>query len=154
MPNPHLFEFNGTFELPLTVEETWDELERTDQYETWWPWMRKLEVVGDPLDPGTTFSFLIVAPIPFTMRLKAEVTRAQPPCKIEAAVSGDLTGKASMTFERAGSRQVTATIWWEVEVTRSSLRSVARATRPILLWGQRWAVDIALRGFRRHLAAA
>ncbi len=153
MADPHVFEFQGTFELPLTIEDTWAELERTDQYESWWPWMRHLEVTGEPLDPGTAFSFLVFAPIPVTMRMRAEVTSAEPPHRIEAAVSGDLRGSASMHF-RTATVGTLADIQWQVEVVRPSIRSVARVTRPVLLWGQRWAVDIAIREFRRHLKAA
>ena len=154
MADPHVFEFRGTFELPLTPRQTWAQLERTERYESWWPWMRHLEVEGNPLDPGTAFTFLIVAPIPFTMRLRAEVTSAEPPDRVEARVSGDLTGTADMTFSPNGPGRSLAEVHWEVEVTRPTIRSVARVTRPLLLWGQGWAVDIAFREFRRHLDVA
>lgn len=116
--------------------------------------MRHLEVRGTPLEPGTSFAFVVVAPIPFTMRLTAEVSAASPPDHIEAAVSGDLAGSATMTFEEASAGRSVADIGWEVEVVRPGLRPVARVARPILLWGQGWAVDVAFREFRRHLTNA
>lgn len=154
MADPHLFRYRGTFELPLTPAQAWSELHRTDQYESWWPWMRHLDVRGDPLRPGTSFAFVVVAPIPFTMRLCAEISGASPPDRIEAQVSGDLAGTATMTFEPAPSGGAIADISWEVEVVRPAFRPIARVGRPILLWGQGWAVDIAFREFRRHLNAA
>jgi hypothetical protein len=126
----------------------------TEHYESWWPWMRHLEVDGEPMAPGTTFSFLVVAPIPFAMRLRARVTEADPPDRVEADVSGDLSGVATMTFAPSGRRGAVADISWDVEVVRPGLRPIARVTRPILLWGQGWAVDVAFREFRRHLEAA
>ena len=154
MGSPYGFHYRGSFELPLTPDEAWSTLTETEHYESWWPWMRHLEVRGDPLLPGTSFAFLVVAPIPFAMRLRAEVTEADPPGRIEADVSGDLAGTATMTFSPSGRRGSVAEVFWEVEVVRPSLRPLARVTRPILLWGQGWAVDIAFREFRRHLNAA
>ncbi len=116
--------------------------------------MRHLEVSGDPMAPGTSFAFLVVAPIPFTMRLRAEVAAASPPDRIEAKVSGDLAGEATMAFDSSPSGGTIADIGWDVEVVRPAFRPIARVARPILLWGQGWAVDIALREFRRHLDAA
>lgn len=150
MPDPHVFEYQGTFELPLARDRAWDILGQTEHYQSWWPWMRHLEVGGEPLERGSSFSFLVVAPIPFTMRLRVEVANAEEPESIEARVRGDLSGTATMEFEEHGS-DTKAHIGWTVEVVKPSLRPVARVMRPLLLWGQTWAVDVALRGFRRHL---
>ncbi len=154
MADPHAFDYQGTFELPLARHDTWATLEQTENYESWWPWMRHLEVDGYPLEPGTTFSFLVVAPIPVTMRLRVHVGEASPPEAITATIAGDLGGTASMKFEEQGPARTVAHIAWNVEVVRPALRSIARVTRPLLLWGQTWAVNIALKEFRRHLDAA
>ena len=154
MSDPHLFDYQGTFELPLSRLDTWATLEQTEHYESWWPWMRHLDVDGPPLEPGTAFSFLVVAPIPFTMRLRVHVDQAREPEMIAATIAGDLKGTASMTFADQGAGRTVAHISWSVEAVRPAIRSIARVTRPLLLWGQGWAVDVALKGFRRHLDAA
>ena len=154
MSNPYIFSYEGAFELPLEPPGAWDRLEQTDLYQSWWPWMRHLEVEGNPLEPGSAYTFLVVAPIPFTMRLRVEVEQAEEPNSISAAVGGDLEGTASMTFERQAEGRTVAHIGWTIEVVKPGLRPLARVTRPLLLWGQTWAVDVALRGFRRHLDAA
>ena len=154
MSDPYVFDYRGTFELPLARPDTWTTLEQTQHYESWWPWMRHLEVDGVPLEPGTAFSFLVVAPIPFTMRLRVHVDEAQSPEAISATIAGDLEGTATMRFEEQGPTRTVAYISWSVEVSRPALRPIARATRPLLLWGQTWAVNVALKEFRRHLDAA
>ena len=154
MSDPHVFDYRGTFELPLSRRDTWVTLEQSQHYEAWWPWMRHLEVDGVPLEVGTNYSFLVVAPIPFTMRLRVRVDEALSPETISATIAGDLDGTASMTFEEQGPARTVAHISWSVEVARPALRSIARVTRPLLLWGQSWAVNVALKEFRRHLDAA
>ena len=154
MGDPYVFTYGGAFELPLEPHEAWDTLGQSDHYQSWWPWMRHLEVDGRPLEPGSAYSFLVVAPIPFTMRLRVEVREAREPDSIEARIEGDLQGKANLVFEKQGAGRCVAQLGWTVEVVKPSLRPLVRVTRPLLLWGQSWAVAVALRGFRRHLDAA
>lgn len=154
MGNPYVFSYEGAFELPLEPPEAWERLGQTDNYQSWWPWMRHLELDGKPLEPGSAYSFVVVAPIPFTMRLRVEVDDAEEPGSIAALVRGDLEGRAGLDFERQAPGRTVAHIAWTVEVVKPGLRPLARVTRPLLLWGQSWAVDVALRGFRRHLDAA
>ncbi len=154
MGDPHVFSYRGTFELPLARHEAWEILGHTEHYQKWWPWMRHLEVDGEPLEPGTAFSFLVVAPVPFTMRLRVAVDSAREPEAIDARVEGDLGGRAALAFEEQGPDRTVAHIEWTVEVVKPTLRPVARVMRPLLLWGQNWAVDVALRGFRGHLNTA
>ena len=131
--------------------ETWTTLEQADLYETWWPWMRRLEISGTPLEPDTTFSFLVVAPIPFTMNLTVRIEESIAPERIRARITGDLEGSASMTFDEITGQATVANLEWTVEVMKPGMRRAARALRPLLQWGQSWAVDVALRGFLRHL---
>ena len=113
--------------------------------------MRDLEVTGTPLEPGTTFTFRVVAPIPFTLRLVVEIVNSKEAEQLEAAIHGDLVGSATMFFEEVSPESTRATLAWNVEVHKPRVRGAARALRPILQWGQNWAVDSALRGFLRHL---
>ncbi|HYN35825.1 MAG TPA: hypothetical protein VEV82_02510 [Actinomycetota bacterium] len=151
MAGPLTFSYRGSHDLPLGRSETWTTLERADLYESWWQWMRRLEIAGTPLETGTTFTFVVVAPIPFTMNLAVRIEESVPPERIRARITGDLEGSASMTFEEISSELTCAKLEWTVEVKKPGMRTAARALRPLLQWGQSWAVDVALRGFLRHL---
>lgn len=113
--------------------------------------MRRLEISGTPLEPGTTFTFHVVAPIPFTMDLVVRIEESVEPERIRARITGDLEGSAAMTFDEISGETTGATLEWTVEVKKPGMRAAARALRPLLQWGQSWAVDVALRGFLRHL---
>lgn len=151
MAGPHAFSYRGSYDLPLGRSETWATLEQADLYESWWPWMRRLEISGTPLETGTTFTFLVVAPIPFTMNLVVRIEESVAPERILARITGDLEGSATMSFDEISSDTTGARLEWTVEVKKPGMRTAARAMRPLLKWGQNWAVDVALRGFLRHL---
>lgn len=154
MADHNVFTYRGTFELPTEPNRTWGILEQTHHYESWWPWMRDLKVRGKPFEAGTSFSFAVVAPIPFKMRLEVEISEAREPEQIVAEIKGDLAGEASISFETATGGGTVSTIEWKVEVVKPRMRAAARVARPLLLWGQNWAVEVALRGFRSHLESA
>ena len=152
MGSPYVFEYDRSFGFDVERATMWDALHRTERYETWWEWMRDLNVHGRPLSPGTRFSFAVVAPIPFSMRLTVEVTDVVPERSVSASIHGDLSGIATMRFEDApeGCR---AHISWRVELRQKAMRAAALVAHPVLAWGQEWAVGAALRGFNRDLAA-
>ena len=150
MRRPHIFQYKGEFDFDATPEKLWTALGRTDHYERWWKWMREVKVEGPVPATGSSVEFDVVAPIPRRMRLKIDVVSALRPESIEAAVSGDLAGTATLRFLPSGNGS-TAEVTWSVEVVQRTIRAAAVAMRPVLLWGQDWAVRVALRGFRRHL---
>ena len=151
MPGSYSFTYEGAHTLPLSPERAWELLKRPHLYPKWWPWMRRLEVSGTPLEPGTTFTFYVVAPIPFPLRLEVEIVESNKAEGIEASVAGDLVGRAEMSFAEISNQVTRATLRWDVDVRKPGVRTAARTLRPILQWGQDWAVDVALRGFLRHL---
>jgi hypothetical protein len=84
------------------------------------------------------------------MHISVFVTESQAPHLIRGDVSGDLKGKATLQLEGEGDRSL-CRVTWEVEIANTGIRRVIHIARPILLWAQRWAVEIALKGFRAHL---
>jgi hypothetical protein len=87
------------------------------------------------------------------MRLQVDLLECERPSRIEAGVHGDLEGWAQLLFEDdGGGTRVTAT--WTFEMMQRSMRMAARVAHPVLRWGHDRVVDITVRAFRRHLAAA
>lgn len=150
MPRAHIFEYAGKFDFDATPEELWTALGRTDNYEDWWTWMRDVKVTGSVPETGSSVDFGVVTPLPLRMQLRVEVVSALRPETIEATVSGDLSGNAALRFRPSGAGS-TADVTWSVEVVKRAMRAAAVPMRPVLQWGQDWAVRVALRGFRRHL---
>ena len=151
MGSPYDVSYRGSHVFAATPEQLWRELARVDRFESWWPWMRDVRLEGAALEAGSTISFRVVPPVRFTMHVAVDVTDSNEPDWIEGAVSGDLSGTARLDLRPRGVGTV-CDVAWDVEIADPKLRRIIHVARPILLWAQRWAVEIALHGFRSHLS--
>lgn len=151
MPTPYDVSYRGSHLFEATPDELWDELSRVDLFESWWPWMRNVRLEGGALAPGSTISFDVDPPVRFQMHVTVAVTDSAPGSWIEGEVSGDLVGTARLDFEPEGDAAV-ALVAWDVEVANAAFRRAIFVLRPVLIWAQRWAVEVSLKGFRAHLS--
>ena len=150
MGSPYDVSYRGSHAFDAPPDELWLELSRVDAFGSWWPWMRDVRLEGTALEPGSAISFLVVPPVRFTMRIRVDVLDSLAPRWIEGHVSGDLEGTARLELKpRAGGS--TCDVAWDVELADPKVRRVIHVARPVLLWAQRWAVEIALHGFRSYL---
>lgn len=147
----HDFSYRGTFRFDATPKELWDALATVDLFETWWPWMRDVDVEGDPLTPGSVLRFRIVPPVPYRLTIEVLVTDAETDRVVAGRVMGDLRGTGRLEIEPSGEGSSVETTW-NIEVANAAIRGAIRVARPLLLWAQQWAVEASLRGFRRYLA--
>lgn len=152
MASPYDVSYVGTHRFEASPEDLWEELGRVDRFEDWWPWMRNVGLDGEALAPGSVISFGIEPPVPFKMTISVSVTDSDRPHWIEGDVSGDLSGRARLELTEQGDHAL-CRVAWDVEIANAGIRRVIHVARPILLWAQRWAVEIALHGFRTHLSA-
>jgi hypothetical protein len=146
----HDFSYEGTFAFDASPEELWAALQRTDLFETWWPWMRDVNVEGEVLTPGSVLSFHIDPPVPYRMGIRVDVIESDPCRSIRGRVSGDLSGWGYLEMEALDDRSIVVTRW-DVETSNGAIRAAIRVARPLLLWAQQWAVESSLKGFRRYL---
>jgi hypothetical protein len=154
MGSPYVFDYRGEFRFEDTDPDLlWDKLCQRDRYPEWWPWMRDLETTGEGIEPGAELDFVVVSPLPYRMRLNVRVVDSTRPQVVEAEVDGHLrgTGEIRMQDDEAGATDVEVS--WSVEVIDRAMRVGARVARPLIKWGQDWAVRVALRNFRDHLGA-
>ena len=66
MPSP--FHFARTWELDVAPEKFWDTISRTDDYRTWWPWLRQFD--ADGMREGATWRAVIQSPLPYVLRVQ------------------------------------------------------------------------------------
>ena len=149
--SPFDVSYSGSHRFDASPEELWRELARVDRFEEWWPWMRNVRLSGKALTPGSVISFGIDPPVPFKMTISVAVTDSHAPDWLEGDVSGDLSGRARLELVEQGDHAI-CHVAWDVEIANAGIRRVIHVARPILLWAQRWAVEIALHGFRSHLS--
>jgi carbon monoxide dehydrogenase subunit G len=136
--------------FPAPPEVVWDSLTKVELFESWWQWIDDVRLDGEALTEGSTISFTIDPPVPYKMAISCLVTEAREGEHLKGRITGDLDGTAFFTLseEVDGSR---VKVGWDVEIASPVIRPVIRIAKPILEWAQGWAVQVALRGFRRYL---
>jgi carbon monoxide dehydrogenase subunit G len=149
---PYVIEYEGAFHLDLPPNEVWAIISRTDHFEDWWSWLRELQVEGKALESGSVLRGVVVPPLPYRMRLEVVLEECVMPNRIDAVVSGDLEGNASLTFTPDGGG-TQATVGWTIEMMQGPMRLAARLAHPLLRWGHDLVVQATVEGFRRTLAA-
>ena len=149
LTRPH-FHFVAGFELRASPERIWEQLARSDSYESWWPWLRDLSSDGLVTD-GSTRGWLR-APLGYRVRFQVRITEADEPKRLVARVSGDVAGDAELLLTPNGST-THVSITFQAEVRRPLLRILSRPAHRLLAWGHDWVLARAVRDFERHLGA-
>src|SRR5438477_3517341 len=137
-----------SWEFPLTPGELWEVLSRTEDYRSWWSWLRSLDTAGG-LAEGGSARCEIGPPLPHVLRLTVDIVRLVPPRSIEARVTGDLQGPAKLDIE-PGENGSRARLRWELTMGPLVLQLAARVARPLFQWGHDWCVDTGVAQFRRR----
>lgn len=152
MASAYTFDLHREFRFrDIDPGSLWSKLCERDRYGEWWTWMRELETAGAGLEPGASFAFVVVSPLPYRMRLRVTISDSVRPEWLEAKVEGDLRGQARIDLSPEEEDVTLATLAWEVEVMHRAMRIGARAARPLVRWGQDWAVGLALERFAAHM---
>jgi hypothetical protein len=142
--------YETSVDFPAPAAFVWDSLKRVDLFESWWQWIDDVRLDGEALTEGSTISFVIDPPIPYKMAIACLVTAATEGEHLEGRITGDLDGTAFFTLSEDGDGS-RVRVGWDVEITSPGIRPVIRVAKPLLEWAQGWAVQVALRGFRRYL---
>jgi carbon monoxide dehydrogenase subunit G len=152
MPRLPVIAYRQEYEFPVSPQELWDVIERVDQFERLWPWLKEFRLEGRSLATGSVLHGVVAPPLPYRMRITVELIRCEPPFAIDAVVHGDLEGEAQLEIRPngAGSR---VGVSWTVEMMQLPMRIASRVGHPLLQWGHDRVVEITVDGFRRRLAS-
>ena len=96
---------------------------------------------------------VVAPPVPYRMRVEVDILRVSPPVEVEAAVHGDLEGRARLSVHPAGTgwTESTIDIGWEVEMMQRPMRIACRFGYPLLKWGHDRVIEMTVSSFRRHV---
>jgi hypothetical protein len=147
-------DYTGRFTFPVAPLELWSAIERIDQFERWWSWLGDVHLDGDGLQAGTILRGTVAPPVPYRMRVAVQLDRCLPGQLIDAEVSGDLAGGATLRLRPEGpdGHATVAQVAWSLEMKQLPMRVAARIAYPILRWGHDRVVEATVQGFRRQLA--
>ncbi len=146
-------DFEGEFWFPVPPEQLWVMIERFDLFESWWGWLREFRADGAGLVAGNALRGTVIPPVPCRLSLDVRLQRCDRPRSVEAAVGGDLSGRAVLRLQDAdgGTRVAVA---WSLELRSAPLRLAAHVTYPVMRWGHDHVVAMAVSGFRRRALPA
>ena len=139
------FRFDRTWSFPVPPEELWAVLNRTDEYVTWWSWLREFDAAG--IQPGATARCTIQAPLPYALRCTIRVDEVRTASLVRTTVDGDLRGPARLEVDRADDGS-TARLVWALHLGNPVLARLARVGRPIMAWAHDVIVATGVEQFR------
>ncbi|HZT66022.1 MAG TPA: SRPBCC family protein [Acidimicrobiales bacterium] len=150
--SPYVIEYRDAFSFPLGPEDLWSAFERVERFERWWGWLSEFSLEGGALVSGAVLRGVVSPPLPYRMRLRVELEECERPHLIDAAVHGDLEGRAGLLLEpdETGTR---AQVSWTIEMMQRPMRVAARMAPRVMRWGHDRVVETTVRGFRRHVVA-
>ncbi len=150
MGSSYAITHEGTEVFNLTPAELWVEVTDVDRFEEWWSWLSDLRREPPEVATGTVMTFKILTPLPYAMHCRVEFVNVVEAEQVETLVTGDLRGWANLEIwpHEDGSSIVLS---WELEPTNRGFRFLVRAARPLIMRTKDWAIDIALRSFRRNV---
>lgn len=133
--------------MDVAPDDVWAALHRVGDYPSWWRWLRRFD--GRALAAGERWRCTIRPPLPWTLEVDILLV-AVSGGRVEASVSGDVTGVASLSVaaDADGGSQISldATLDAAGGATALLHRTAPRASR----WAHDRVVDAAVEGFRRR----
>lgn len=145
MPAP--FGFDRTWTFPVAPSDLWAVLERTDDYVSWWSWLREFD--ADGLVPGARARCTIQSPLPYALHCDVHVLDVEPAAAVVTQITGDLRGPARLEIAPVGSG-ATARLQWELELGNPVLARFARVGRPLMAAAHDVVVALGVDQFRRR----
>ena len=134
--------------MPADPETVWANLLRLDDYEAWWPWLRRFVAHG--LAPGEKWDCTIKPPVPWSIRVTVAITGATPHRRICAEVSGDVAGQGQLDI-RPTEEGSQLRIRSSLAPASPVLRAAALLAAPVSRFGHDWVLDTGSRQFRTHM---
>jgi uncharacterized protein YndB with AHSA1/START domain len=144
------FRFDRIWTFPVPPAELWAVLCRTDDYVSWWSWLREFE--ADGLRAGTRARCTIQSPLPYALHCDIRVLAIEPEAAIVTQIGGDLRGPARLDIAPAAAGS-TARLSWSLELGNPVLGRLARFGRPVMSWAHDVVVAIGVDQFRRRALA-
>jgi hypothetical protein len=145
--------FHKEFRFAVPPDVVWQSIERTNDFERWWGWLGEFRLDGPGLQAGSVLAGIVTPPLPYRMRVEVVLETCVKPELIDAAVHGDLEGRAHIDLASEGGGTL-ATAAWTIEMMQRTMRLADRVAHPLLRWGHDRVVDATVAGFRRNVEVA
>lgn len=133
------------YDFQVSPEVFWEAACRTPMYQTWWPWLQGFD--ADHLAEGQVWVCCVQPPLPYSVAFSLELHDVRQALRIQARVSGDIQGDASLDIEPASSG---CRVRLRSHLSPSSrwLKTASIVARPMVKFGHNWVLDTGARQFQ------
>jgi uncharacterized protein YndB with AHSA1/START domain len=145
--------FVDEWDVEAPIEAVFRALADPSTYPQWWTPVYRNVVSRGEVGVGHTSDHYFKGKLPYTLRMRAEMTEYDPPRRFAVKVDGDLSGTGVWTLtERNGKTHVR---WdWTVVAGKPLLRLLTPVLRPVFRWNHAWAVARAREGLEPYAKAS
>jgi len=148
----HQFHLMTEWLFDAPVEAVWSEIERPEQWPSWWKAVKQVEVLnaGDGDGIGAIRRLTWTTALPYDLSFNMKVTQVERFRLLEGRASGELdgTGRWTLTNESGRTR---VRYDWIVEVTKPWMRILAPLLRPVFAWNHGIVMGWGYEGLRERL---
>jgi uncharacterized protein YndB with AHSA1/START domain len=135
------------FSFDVPVDQLWSAIVRTEDYPTWWPWLRSFAAEG--FETGAAWRCLVQPPLPYSLRFTITLDDVVPCEHAVATITGDIEGTATLTVEPDGEGS-RARLVSDLAPASGLLQAFALAARPLVVWGHDRVLDRGASQFSRR----
>lgn len=147
------YHFVTRWQIDATPEEVYRTLEDAESLSRWWPSVY-LDVAtlepGAPGGVGKVIDLYTKGWLPYTLRWKFRVTRAEFPVGFSLEAEGDFVGTGVWTFMAEGDGCL-AVYDWRIDASKPLLRALSFMMKPIFSANHRWAMERGLESLKLEL---
>jgi len=144
----------STWQIQAPIERVW-EIYHAERWPAWWKYVTGV----DELEPGAAdgvgkrLRLLFRTRLPYTLGFDVQVTRVQPPSRLEARATGELDGTGRWTLTSADGGTLVRHDW-DVRTIRRWMNLLAPAARPVFRWNHDVLMRAGGEGLARRLGVA
>lgn len=141
--------FIDEWDVDAPQEAVFEALADARTYPEWWrPVYIAVEADGPP-EVGRVSRQEFKGRLPYRLKTRSEIVRAEPPREFEVRVEGDLSGRGVWTLApRDGAVHVRFD--WRVYADRALLRYLTPVLRPLFRWNHNWSIQRAIEGLEPY----
>lgn len=146
------FRLRSRWRLEAPVEAVWAALTDVCGWPQWWPNLRAVEplAAGAADGTGAVYRYLWRARLPYRLRFTLQVTRVEPPLRLEGRACGQLDGRGVWTLAaHAGITEVDYR--WAVDLRHPLLGRLAPLLGPVYAWNHHQVMAAGARGLAQRL---
>src|SRR6266545_4605057 len=129
------YRFVTVWKLRAPIDQVWQAIWQSEKWPSWWKGVLSVEKLrdGDESGIGGIRRYVWRSKLPYNLAFDMDLTRSEPPHRLEGNASGELAGTGVWELDEAGG-VTTVRYTWSVHTTRAWMNLLAPIARPLFEW--------------------